>query len=140
MTNPPILLSLHPTWAALVLNGQKTIEVRRRFLPAHALRTLAVVYETSPRQAVVGVVTLTHQSTLSRAELYAQAAATHIPNALLDAYLRDQPYGVAITLAHPTGLTHPITRAQLHALGHHPPQHYAYASPALMEAVRKRQS
>src|ERR1700760_4597826 len=50
-----LLVSIHPRHASNILNGEKTVELRRRF-PARTTRgALALIYSTAPVQAVVGV-------------------------------------------------------------------------------------
>jgi predicted transcriptional regulator len=50
-----LLVSLHPRHASNILSGEKTVELRRRFPERHMRGALALIYSTSPVQAIVGV-------------------------------------------------------------------------------------
>ena len=52
----PAVMSVRPPWASMLVDGEKTIELRRR-APGLAGR-VACVYETAPVSAVVGTVQL----------------------------------------------------------------------------------
>lgn len=57
MTFPAILLSLRPRFAQAILDGTKTVEVRRR--PIRAPRgTILVLYASSPTMAILGTAEL----------------------------------------------------------------------------------
>jgi predicted transcriptional regulator len=45
-------MSIHPAWTQKILDGEKTVEVRRR--PPEAKAYLLVLYATAPTAAVVG--------------------------------------------------------------------------------------
>ena len=55
-----LLVSLHPRHASNILSGEKTVELRRRFPEQHMRGALALIYSTTPVQAIVGVARIRH--------------------------------------------------------------------------------
>ena len=55
-----LLVSLHPRHASNILSGEKTVELRRRFPEQHIRGALALIYSTTPVQAIVGVARIKH--------------------------------------------------------------------------------
>lgn len=49
-----VLLSIRPEFASKILGGEKTVELRRRFPTAAVIGARAIIYSSSPVQAIVG--------------------------------------------------------------------------------------
>jgi predicted transcriptional regulator len=104
-----VLFSIRPVHAEKILEGSKTVELRRRFANAVTPGTLALIYSTSPTSALTGsarikAVQCTDLSTLWRTHLLESARP----------------------LERPVGLTELRKR-----FGFEPPQSYQYASPRI---------
>ena len=54
--NRPVLLSVRPRFARALLQGTKTVEIRRRF-PDVPADTTVVIYSSTPDKAVLGTMT-----------------------------------------------------------------------------------
>jgi predicted transcriptional regulator/DNA-binding Xre family transcriptional regulator len=128
-----VLFSIRPVHAEKILEGSKTVELRRRFANAITPGTLALIYSTSPTSALTGsarikAVQCTDLSTLWK---------THRKAACLDkndfeAYFTGLERGYAIILDSPRPLERPVGLTELRKrFGFEPPQSYQYASPRI---------
>jgi predicted transcriptional regulator len=55
-----LLVSVHPRHASNILTGEKTVELRRRFPEKRTRGASALIYSTTPVQAIVGVARIKH--------------------------------------------------------------------------------
>lgn len=140
MAHHPMIVSLHPKWASLVLDGRKTIEVRRRFARPDAHPNLAFIYATGTVGAVVGVVRMTATTRVDAATLNGPlASATCIPPDALDAYLGERSHASAITLDRPLRLCTPVTLSELRAFHATPPQLFTWPAEPLLARLLEAQ-
>lgn len=58
LKSKPIILSVKPKWADLILNGKKKVELRRSFSRAIPNDTYVLIYASAPVSALVGLVQL----------------------------------------------------------------------------------
>lgn len=49
-----VLVSIRPFYASKILDGQKTVELRRKFPEIGAMGAMALIYSSSPVSAIVG--------------------------------------------------------------------------------------
>jgi predicted transcriptional regulator len=117
------LISIHPGYANAILDGTKTIELRRR-VPELANGTRLWIYATRPTAAVVGVATISdvnraHPRTIWRKH----RDGAGVDHASFMEYFQGAQEGVAILLAAVKGVG-PITIEELRKIrdGFHPPQ------------------
>jgi predicted transcriptional regulator len=125
-----LLLSLRPRFAAAILNGTKTVELRRTRLSAPS-GTPLVLYASSPIMAVVGTATLADRHNASPAAIWrAHRDALGLTRAEFADYLTGVDQATAITIENPQALLDPFTLAWLrrHAV-FQPPQSYRYIAP-----------
>jgi predicted transcriptional regulator len=125
-----LLLSLRPRFATAILDGTKTVELRRTRLSAPP-GTPLVLYASSPIMAVVGTAVLAERHTASPATIWrTHRRALGLTRAEFNDYLTGVDQATAITISNPQALPDPFTLAWLrgHA-GFQPPQSYRYIAP-----------
>jgi predicted transcriptional regulator len=122
------LLSLHPRFARAILEGSKTVELRRARFSADVSHV--VVYATRPVQRVVGWFEVSKVERDRPARLWRRhGPATGISTREFREYFDGAVEGTAISVGHVVALDEPL---QLGALGHPvPPQSYRYMDEAL---------
>jgi predicted transcriptional regulator len=122
-----LLLSLRPRFAAAILDGTKTVELRRTRLSAPP-GTLLVLYASSPIMAVVGTATLADRHTASPTLIWrVHRHALGLTHAEFADYLTGADQATAITIENPRALPDPFTLAWLRRhTGFQPPQSYRY--------------
>ena len=130
-----LVLSLKPRFAGPILDGTKTVEVRR-VMPRITIPTLALLYASGSVRALVGTCVVRSVARYPTDELWhLHGADTALSRTELDAYLQDRDCGVALLLERAEPLAAPIPLHTLrHAHGFRPPQSLAYVS----HAQRKR--
>lgn len=122
----PVLISVHPIFAAEIAAGRKKVEFRRRWsnMPTDVL----VVYATAPIKAIVAVAEISEVRKAGHAHLWeiCKSFGGAITRARLRDYMHDLDQGVAIILGR---LAVPkIGISPLEAFGSDfvPPQSYRY--------------
>src|SRR5258708_7579220 len=65
-----LLVSIRPCYASKILDGQKTVELRRRFPEHNAVGATAFIYSSSPVCAVVGFARIRHVLKLPVSEIW----------------------------------------------------------------------
>ena len=130
------MLSLRPRFAEAVLDGTKTVELRRTRISAPP-GTRLILYASSPVMAVVGTATLTNNETDSPERIWRR----HRRNLGLEhheygTYLEGAGAATALTITAPERLLHPHTLASLREeTGFRPPQSYRYLTALDPEAL-----
>lgn len=115
-SEPPgraVLLSVKPRFAAAILNGSKTVEIRRRAarLPAG---TTCLLYSTSPQCAIVGTVVVEQTITADADTLWdAWGPETALDRDEYDAYLTGSQRPCAIVIGEARALRVPIDLSEL---------------------------
>jgi predicted transcriptional regulator len=123
-----ILVSIRPTYASKILDGHKTVELRRRFPEVSAVGATILIYSTSPVQAIVGYARIKNVLRLPIAqiwEIYGTAACIAAEH--FDAYFDGLDYGFAILLEDVKTLNRQFKAAELkNQFGFVPPQSFRY--------------
>jgi predicted transcriptional regulator len=117
------IISIRPSYADAILEGTKTIELRRR-IPSLANGTRLWIYATRPTAAVVGVATITDVSRASPQTIWKKHKdATGVDYASFEEYFLGAEEAIAILLATAKRIS-PITIEQLREIraSFHPPQ------------------
>lgn len=124
----PVVLSIRPTYVERILDGRKTVELRRRFPVATQRGAVALLYSTSPIQSIVAVAVLQAVTELSTASLWRQfATAAAITKDEFDTYFQGVKRGYALHLTSIKQLERPIHLTDLSAkFEFSPPQSYCY--------------
>ncbi len=110
---PMVLMSVRPRFAAALLDGSKTVEIRRRRVRI-AAGTICLLYATSPEKSLVGAVTVAATSTCDPAALWQEwGARTELRREEFDDYLAGCTEASAILIASAGAFTEPIPLAEL---------------------------
>jgi predicted transcriptional regulator len=123
-----ILFSIRPFYANAILEGRKTVELRRKFPEFGTTGSTALIYSTSPVSAIVGTARIGNVFKLSLSKLWrAHAANACISKRDFDAYFAGQDYGFAIKLESAKQLKSQLSASDLETeFGIVPPQSYRY--------------
>jgi predicted transcriptional regulator len=125
---PPVVLSIRPTYIERILDGRKSVELRRRFPVTTQSGAVALLYSTSPIQSIVAVATLQCVTEHSIASLWRKfAAAAAVTRSEFDSYFQGVSEGYALQLTSVRQLDRPIHLTDLSAkFEFSPPQSYCY--------------
>lgn len=133
VTSLPFVLSIRPTYVQRILSGDKTIELRRRF--PSVLDRMALIYSTSPVQAIVATARLHAVQPLRVSQLwriYGRDAA--VTRAEFDAYFDGTDVGCALMLRDVVRLQNPMHLTDLaEKFEFSPPQSYCYWKAPIRE-------
>jgi predicted transcriptional regulator len=129
-----VLFSIKPVYADKILEGLKTVELRRRFPEAGMAGSTAVIYCTSPVQAIVGLAQIKNVHKLPLARLWrAHGREACIAKDDFNEYFSGQAHGFAIILAGAKTFKSRLTVNDLAAhYGIVPPQSYRYLAEELV--------
>lgn len=128
MSTSALLLSVHPRYAALILSGDKTIELRR-VAPRLSSGDLVILYATQPQCAIVGVFSLSRIVSLPPDELWAHyALASCVSREQFFTYYEGRALAHGLEVEAAWRCTQPISLSDLRKQwrGFHPPQSYRY--------------
>ena len=125
-----LLISIHPRHASNILSGEKTVELRRRFPEQHTRGALALIYSTTPVQAIVGVARIKHVLKLPVSRICKEhSAAACISKAEVQAYFSGLREGYVILLEEARPLKRELPIEDLYSrFGIVPPQSYRYVT------------
>ena len=132
-----LLLSLKPRFAALIFDGQKTVELRR-VAPTIQPGDRALIYASSPLRQLVGTCRVVDVEIDSKAEVWErygdQCALTEEE---YEAYFEGAKHAVAIVVDNPARLPEPPSLATLRnrMSGFRPPQSFRYLSMGMLEQL-----
>lgn len=133
-----IVISIKPYYTGKILDGVKTIELRRRFPLSVSSGAVAYIYSTSPEMALVGTIKINNVERLELSALWKKhGRSAAIKKAQFDAYFCGLGEGFAIKLSTPYRFPRPLTLRELkERFGFKAPQSFLYAKPDLQEALR----
>lgn len=132
-----LLLSVRPRFAASILDGDKSVELRRQRVAVPAGMPV-VLYATSPVMALLGSARVTRVETATPARVWQRhRSRTGLSREEYDVYMEGAAQASALLLERPERLSEPVPLTHLRAgSGFHPPQSYRYIAPgALRELV-----
>jgi len=126
-----MLLSIHPSFVAKILDGSKTVELRRT-RPAVDDGQPVVIYATAPSAAVVASCSVAEIRTGTPAEIWPMVSAlVGVSRAEYDQYFAGSQTAVAIYLNDVQALADQVTLTHLRSTGHfHPPQTWHFLDRA----------
>lgn len=131
MANNGIFLSIKPQYADLILNGEKTVELRR-VRPKLQPGDLVILYATAPISAILGCFTTLDVITAPIQEIWDTfGPQSSISHDLFFDYFQGVDEGVAILVDKtfrliPNEEESDLTRLRETYAGFHPPQGYRY--------------
>ena len=126
-----IFLAIHPRHAQAILDGAKTVELRRT-PPRIVTPTLAFLYASSPVRAVVGTCRVAFIETMSVNGLWRNhGGSTGVSKAEYLRYFEGLEQAHALHIEAASRLPNPVTLDCLPENWHgfHPPQSFRYLSP-----------
>jgi len=123
------VLSIKPTYIERILEGRKTIELRRRFPRARA-PACVLLYSTSPVQALVGHAVLRDVAHLSVQALWLRfSRAAGVTRTEFDRYFYGVKSGCALRLTDIQVFADPMALKELEdRFAFSPPQSYCYGT------------
>jgi predicted transcriptional regulator len=124
------LVSIRPQYVAKILDGLKTVELRRRFPEPVSVGTKVYIYSTSPVRAVVGCAKIKEVQRLTVADIWKEHAdAACISRRDFYDYFSGTKFGFAILLGGVKAMRTHLTASELEAqFGIVPPQSYRYVT------------
>jgi predicted transcriptional regulator len=132
-----IVFSVKPEYSEKIVSGIKTVELRRRFPGDVPLGTIALIYATTPTQALTGIAQI--ESVFSNPpediwEEFAEEAC--IRREEFDSYFAGTTIATAIKLRRARPLRRSLQLDELRErFNFEPPQSFLYATPQLREAL-----
>jgi predicted transcriptional regulator len=130
-----ILLPIHPRFAEALLNGSKTVELRRTKLPTDL--SSVVVYSTNPVMRVVGWLEVKRVERDRPVRLWRRfGEQTGVSRQEFFAYFEGADQGTAIVVRRAHGLSRPIALSTLGLAK--APQGFCYLSPSALGKVVAR--
>jgi len=133
-----VVLSIKPQYSEKILQGKKTVELRRRFPVSAPSGTVAYIYSTTPVRAMVGFAEIKNVLKLPIAEIWAEFEdSAYIEQIDFDNYFSGVEYGYALLFEEVKSFARPIPLDELRErFGFEAPQSYLYASQDLRRALR----
>jgi predicted transcriptional regulator len=125
-----VLMSIRPLYASKILDGQKTVELRRRFPELTTKGAIALIYSSSPVRAIVGYARIKRVMKLPVSRIWKEhGAAACISKGEFDSYFAGLTYGFAIILESVRPLKKRVMAKDLELqFGIVPPQSYRYVT------------
>jgi predicted transcriptional regulator len=136
--NQDVLFSIKPNYADKILDGRKTVELRRRFTNSEVTGSLAFIYSTSPVRELVGYARIRDVRRLSVGDIWREYRdAAGIDKADFDSYFEGKREGYVIVLDEPTRLADGVPIADLRErFGFVPPQSFRYVPREYHSLIR----
>jgi predicted transcriptional regulator len=132
-----VIFSIRPVHAEKILEGSKTVELRRRFASDVRPGTLALIYSTSPTSALTGSACIQEVQWLAVTELWEKHCfAACLQKKEFEDYFSGLKRGYAIVLTAVKPLERPVGLPELRErFGFEPPQSYQYIRPDMRALV-----
>lgn len=133
-----VVLSIRPQYSDKIMEGRKTVELRRRFPVSAPGGTLAYIYSTSPVRAMVGVAEIKDVLKLPVQQIWSEFEDTaFIERKDFDSYFQGLEFGFALLFDDVKPFSRPVPLIELREkFGFEPPQSFLYASRDLRKALR----
>ena len=129
-----VLLSVQPRFASALLDGSKTVELRRRRARI-ADGALCLLYATSPTCALVGAIRIATTDAASQDTLWSRyATVMGLTRHEYDAYLAGATRPCAILVSAATVFTQPVTLSELRR------RYQAFVAPQSYRFLREREA
>lgn len=124
-----IVLSIKPCYSEKILEGKKTVELRRRFPTLAPRGTLAFIYSTSPVKAMVGTASIKNVLKLPIERMWNEfEGPASITRNEFDRYFEGLDCGFALFFDRVTAFSRPLPLLELRRkFGFEPPQSFLYA-------------
>ena len=132
-----LFISVKPRFASAILEGRKTVELRRS-RPNLPEGSLVILYSSTPTRAVVGWAQLTGVREGTPIEIWDEfGAAAAIEELDYDAYFHGTDQAFALELDHVVAATHPIPLSVIRSIGIQPPQSWRYVPAKIKTQIQE---
>lgn len=137
MKKKNVLLSIKPKFALQIIEGKKTIELRRKFPTETVIGGIAVIYASSPLQKIIGYTLIKNVSFLTIDKIWSQyGKQSKVQKNFFYRYYDNITHGFAIHLEKPLQLKRQLSLRELKdEYGINPPQSYRYLSKEILQAI-----
>lgn len=133
-----LLISIRPAFIKAILDGTKTVELRRT-RPSLPAGSTVLLYSTSPVKAIVGWACLAEVvEGAPDTVLKAHKGAAAISDTDFESYFDGSPTAVALHLCHVETAETPLPLNELRLLGIEPPQSWRYLASDMTDQIRQR--
>lgn len=132
-----VVLSIKPVYSEKILDGTKTVELRRRFPVSAPNGALAYIYSTSPVKAMVGTAAIRDVLKLPVEQIWAEFEnSAFVPRKQFDRYFEGLDQGFALVFDDVRTFSRPLPLSELRErFGFEPPQSFLYAKHDLRRAL-----
>lgn len=135
-----LLISIRPRFANAILDGSKTIELRRT-MPTLPPGALALIYSSSPAKALIGWATVEEILQATPNALWkVHQDSTGVTSDEFNEYFAGKSDAFGLRLSAVRRADNEVSLAALRAHGLEPPQSWRYIATDLAEALRKEMS
>ena len=133
-----VVLSIKPQYSDKIIEGRKTVELRRRFPVSAPRGTIAYIYSTSPIRAMVGIAQINKVLKLPIDEIWKRfSKSAYIEKTDFDKYFEGTNHGFALIFERAKPLSKPMSLQFLREnFGFEPPQSFLYAKHDLRKALK----
>ena len=133
-----VVFSIKPEYCKKIVDGTKTVELRRRFPTSTRPGTTALIYATSPQRALFGIAQIARVTKLPTNQIWTKyQRCAGVTRKEFDEYFSGLNIGVAIELRGAKALTREVELSELRRrFNFEPPQSFLYAPQAMREALR----
>jgi predicted transcriptional regulator/DNA-binding XRE family transcriptional regulator len=137
-----VVLSIRPRYTEKILEGRKTVELRRRFPVSAPGGTVAYIYATSPVRAMVGFAEIKNVLKLPVSQIWTEFEDTaFIEKSDFDSYFNGLEFGFALLFEDVKSFSRAIPLDELRErFGFEPPQSFLYASRDLRKALSNEEA
>jgi len=137
-----VVLSVRPQYSDKIIEGKKTVELRRRFPTSAPRGMIAYIYSTSPVRAMVGQAEIANVIKLPVSEIWQKYAGRALINKDdFDSYFDGVNEGFALKFKNARPLPRRIDLSELRErFGFEPPQSFVYAKAVLRRALQNEYS
>lgn len=137
-----VVLSIRPQYSEKIVDGSKTVELRRRFPVSAPNGTIAYIYSTSPVRAMVGMAEITSVLKLPIAEIWQRFEnQAQIDKPDFDRYFEGVEQGFVLLFDKARPFPKPLPLSTLRErFDFEPPQSFLYAKHDLRKALKNEWS
>lgn len=133
-----VVLSIRPQYSEKILQGLKTVELRRRFPVSAPGGTIAYIYSTSPVQAMVGAAAIKDVLKLPLEQIWSEFEDTaYIDREDFSSYFKGLDFGFVLLFDDVKTFLRPVPLSELRErYGFEAPQSFLYATRDLRKALK----
>lgn len=133
-----VVLSIKPQYSDKIIQGQKTVELRRRFPISAPKGTVAYIYSTSPVRAIVGMAEISDVIKLPVSQIWKEFSdVAFIKKSDFNKYFDGVEFGYALKFENVKEFSSPLSLTELRSrFGFEPPQSFLYAKHDLRKALK----